>query len=189
MGYHDGMDERAGGNQLVDVDWDTDGTPGLDASRPSGDAQQSDSDQLVDGVQNPGNDLRRSFERSLYDVHLPDGTVTLLVRRAPLGNSAPIRDRRLAIVTAYNPGHERPGEAANRAANERLRVEVERRGWAWYPAIGYSPERDHTEPSFAVLDVGEDEATELGRQFGQAAVFVWDGRRGRLAWCSDSGAH
>ena len=137
----------------------------------------ADENSVADG------ELARVFERSLYDVHLPDGTVTLLVRRAPLGNREPIRDRRLAIVTAYNPGCERPGAAENRAANERLRAEIERRGWEWHAAVGYSPERDHEEPSFAVMDIGEDAAVELGRQFGQAAVFTWDGRRGRLAWC------
>lgn len=129
-------------------------------------------------------DLARAYERTLYDVQLPDGTVTLLVRRAPLGNSGPIRDRRLAIVTAYNPGYERPDDAANRAANERLRAEIERRGWAWCEATGYSPERDHREPSFAIFDVSDDEAVEIGRQFGQAAIFAWDGRRGRIAWCT-----
>ena len=137
----------------------------------------------ADSGPNGDDDLRRTFERSLYDVCLPGGTVTLMVRRAPIGTSGPIRDRPLVIVTAYNPGHERPGEEANRAANKRLRAEIERRGWTWCPAVGYSPERDHEEPSFAVLDVGEAEARELGRLFGQAAVLVWDGRRARLAWC------
>ncbi len=150
-----------------------------------GDAQAKDRSEAGRSHQGAPADgeLARAFERTLYDVNLPGGTVTLLVRRPPLGNSAPIRDRRLAIVTAYNPGTSRPSEEANRAANERLRAEIEGRGWAWCPAVGYSPERDHEEPSFAVLDVGEAEAIDLGRLFGQAAVLVWDGRRARLAWC------
>lgn len=135
------------------------------------------------GAGDPPPDLVRAFERALYDVQLPGGTVTLLVRRAPLGNSGPIRGRRLAVVTAYNPGRERPGESANRAAHERLRREIERRGRVSYEALGYSPERDHEEPSFAIPDIGEDEAVELGRQFGQAAILVWDGRRCRVVWC------
>ena len=186
MGYHDGMGERAGANQPDDANAITEGYAEGNASRPSGREHWSDAGRLVGGVQPTDADLGRTFERSLYDVHLPDGTVTLLVRRAPVGNSGPIRDRRLAIVTAYNPGHERPGAAANRAANEQLRAEIERRGWVWYPALGYSPERDHAEPSFAILDVGEDDAVEIGRQFGQTAVLVWDGRRARVVWCAGS---
>ena len=162
MGYDKGMNEQ----------------PGVD--RPAAPRADADIDRCADS------ELARTFERALFDVHLPDGTVTLMVRRAPLGNRAPIRDRRFAIVTAYNPGHARPGVEANRAANERLRAEIERRGWAWHEAVGYSPERDHQEPSFAVLDVAEDEVVELARQFGQAAIFAWDGRRGRLVWCTPS---
>ena len=163
MGYHQGMNDRQ------DPSPEQSGDVGADAAEDS----TCDADA----------ELVRAYERTLYDVHLPDGTVTLMVRRAPLGNSGPIRDRRLAIVTAYNPGHARPGDEANRAANERLRAEIEARGWAWYGALGYSPERDHEEPSFAVLDVSEDDTLELAHRFGHRAIFVWDGRRGRLAWC------
>ena len=130
MGYRERMDERAGTNQQIDMHQDTDEHSEADPSGGAGDERQSAVDHHVDAVRNIDDDVRRTFERSLYDVHLPDGTVTLLVRRAPLGNSGPIRDRRLAIVTAYNPGRERPGEAANCAANQRLRAEIERRGRA-----------------------------------------------------------
>jgi hypothetical protein len=131
----------------------------------------------------PDPELARAYERALYDVHLPGGTLTLLVKRAPLGNSGPIRGRRLAVLTAYNSGHERPSEAENEAANARLLAEIERRGLTWARAVGYSPERDHEEPSFAVFDLSVDEALALGRAFGQAAVLYWDGRRACIAWC------
>ena len=162
MGYHDGMEER---------------TDRADQVAPTREPEHGPEPQR-------DTEMVRAYERSLYDVHLPDGTVTLLVRRAPLGNRAPIADRRLAIVTACNPGRERPGEGANRGANRRLLAEIERRGWAWHPAVGYSPERDHEEPSFAVVDVPEEDVVELARQFGQAAILVWDGRRAGISWCA-----
>ena len=169
MRYHEGMDERRG------RDSGPERVAGADSE--AGTAPEGGAGSEADV------ELGKGYDRTLYDVHLPGGTVTLMVRRAPLGNSGPIRDRRLAIVTAHNPGHERPGDEANRAANERLRAEIERREWTWCAAVGYSPERNHEEPSFAVLDVREDEVLELARQFRQRAIFVWDGRRGRLAWC------
>lgn len=139
--------------------------------------------------------LMRIYERALYDVHLPDGKVTLLHRRAPVGASDPIRGRRLVIVTAYNPGHARPSEAENAAANARLRAEIERRGLDWYPAAGYARvpaadepdahvEEGHSEPSFAVMDVDVEVGVELGLLFDQAAIFYWDRRRGSVVPCA-----
>lgn len=128
-------------------------------------------------------DLVEAYERTLFDVESPDGTVTLRVGDADGEVPTSVRGRCLAVVTAYNPGDARPREAANRRANERLRAAIEAAGWSCWPAVGRSPSGDHAEPSFAVLDVTEEEARELGARFEQACVFYWDGERGRLVWC------
>ncbi len=136
-------------------------------------------------------ELMRIFEGAGYDVLMPEGRVTLLHKRAPVGASGPIRGRRLAIVTAYNPSHARPSEAWNVAANERLRAEIGRRNLAWHEAVGYERSIDakegtprHGEPSFAVLDVDVAVGVELGHLFDQAAIFYWDGRRGSVVPCA-----
>lgn len=131
--------------------------------------------------------LARAYADAEYEAHLPGGTVRFRVGAAPAGATAQVEGRRLAILTAYNPGHERPGDAANRAANRRLRAHLRDRGHLAFPARGSSPDRAHQEPSFAVLDVSEDDARAIGRAFRQAAVLYWDGRSARLLWCGEPG--
>lgn len=127
--------------------------------------------------------MRAIYAETLFDVESPDGTVTLRVGAAEGELPPSVRGRRLTVVTAYNPGTARPGEEANCRANERLRAAIECAGWSYWPAVGRSPSGDHAEPSFAVLDITEEQARELGAQFEQACVFYWDGERGRLVWC------
>jgi hypothetical protein len=38
------------------------------------------------------------------------------------------------VITAWNPGHERPGDDANAAANAALRVDLEALGCSWCAA-------------------------------------------------------
>src|SRR5215210_5869000 len=104
MRYHDDMDQPARANPQPSAGRDAEGTPQADPDPRSGNDRHAGADVDAGTEWNADRGLERVFERSLYDVSLPNGTVTLLVRRAPLGNSGPIRDRRLAIVTAYNPG-------------------------------------------------------------------------------------
>ena len=127
--------------------------------------------------------MRAVCAETLFDVESPDGTVALTVDRSEGDLPTSIRGRCLTVVTAYNPGAARPGEEANHRANERLRTVIEDAGWTHWPAVGRSPSGDHAEPSFAVLDVTEEQARELGARFDQACVTYWDGERGRLVWC------
>lgn len=128
-------------------------------------------------------DLAQAYEQTLFDISTPECVVTLRVGEDQPVDAQRLRGRRLAVVTAYNPGVSRPGEAANRAANERLREAIEAAGRSYWPAVGRSPSGDHAEPSFAVLDISADQARELGARFDQACIFYWDGVRGRLVWC------
>jgi hypothetical protein len=126
---------------------------------------------------------RAAYAEALFEVATPDGTATLGVGRQPGGLLPAVRGRRLTVVTAYNPGVVRPGEEANRRANERLRTSIEAAGWTYWPAVGRSPSGDHAEPSYAVLNISEEQSRELGARFNQACVFFWDGDRGMLVWC------
>lgn len=127
--------------------------------------------------------LVEAYARTLYEVRLPSGAVVLRVEARAIGDVGCLLGRSVAVVTAYNPGLARPSEDENRRANGRLEREIEERRWEYYPALGYSPDRSHQEPSFAILDLSDDEARALGARYGQAAVFFWDGARGRLVWC------
>jgi hypothetical protein len=97
-------------------------------------------------------------------VRLPDGPVTLLPKRAPLGNSAPIRGRTLAVLALPDSGV----EPAPPAGAERFE--------AWI--------LPGDRPAVALADLDEAAAVALGRDLGLAEVFFWDGRRGRLLTCA-----
>ena len=91
-----------------------------------------------------------------------DGSpVTILPRRAPVGNSGPIRGRTLAIF----PGTP-PAVPALPTAGFAATVEPGAR------------------PGFAVPDVDETFATRLGRTLGLAEILFWDGRRAHLLPCT-----
>lgn len=79
---------------------------------------------------------------------------------------------RVHVLTAWNPGEERPGAPMNRERNRRLRerlddVDADR----VFPAIGASPDGHHFEESFAVTGLDRPTALALGREFGQVAIF------------------
>ncbi len=128
--------------------------------------------------------LVTAFEQALYEVELSSGNITFRVAAVPRGDLRPLHGRSVTVVTAYNPGQDRPSEVENQRANGRLLLEIATRGWEHYPALGYSRDRSHVEPSRAVLDLSEAEACALGQRYRQAAVFYWDGAAARLIWCA-----
>ena len=95
-------------------------------------------------------------------VLIDGAAVTILPKRAPVGNSGPIRGRTLAIFSGQPPA-EPPGRSAAR-----------------YSATVEPGAR----PAFAVADLGEREAVALGGALGLAEILFWDGRRARLLPCA-----
>lgn len=92
---------------------------------------------------------------------MDDGPVTILPRRAPVGNSGPLRGRTLAIV---------PGTL---------------------PPTSLDPDRPRfsatiepgAQAAIALLDLDERAAAALGRSLGLAEILFWDGRRAQLLPC------
>ncbi len=87
----------------------------------------------------------------------------------------PVRRERLrfanVVITAWNPGHERPGDAANAAANASLHDDLKALGCSPFPALGADPHADHAEQSWAVCGLDDRAACALGARYGQWAVF------------------
>lgn len=75
------------------------------------------------------------------------------------------------VLTAWNPGRDRPSRAANDAANEALRQLLESEGCQPLPALGSDPTSDHAEESWCVVGLSDERARAIGAQFGQWAVF------------------
>jgi hypothetical protein len=82
--------------------------------------------------------------------------------------------RGAVVLTAWNPGFERPEPAQNALADKRLRAELVRAGHAPWPANGCAPDGSAHEAGWIVwgMDVAEGIAT--ASRFGQFAIYVYD---------------
>ena len=107
---------------------------------------------------------RAAYLRTIVTVDLGDGWLAACEAARALGSV-------IHVLTAWNPRQARPSIGENRAANDRLRDEFDRRRIAYYPALGSSPAGDHAEESFAVVGIDRVMACEFGRMFEQAAIF------------------
>jgi Protein of unknown function (DUF3293) len=123
--------------------------------------------------------LSRLYENAIYEVAFPGGWMAFRVG-AEGAHTDPF-----VLITAHNPSSAETSPAENGAANRHLAQVLQERGWPVLEALGRSPDASHVEPSFAVFDIPLLEVLALARAVGQAAVFVWDGATGTIAWCDD----
>lgn len=97
-------------------------------------------------------------------VLLDDGPVTILPKRAPVGNSGPIRGHTLTIV----PGTPPPASLDSGRPHFSSTIEP------------------GAQPAYALLDLDEGDAAALGRSLGLVEILFWDGRRAQLLPCDGS---
>ena len=74
------------------------------------------------------------------------------------------------IITAYNPGKIISDED-NASADEELRRDLECRGLRYLRIKGYSPDQKHHEQGWMIEDITREQALEIGRRYGQNAIF------------------
>jgi acetyl esterase/lipase len=87
------------------------------------------------------------------------------------------------LVTAYNPGgHDRP-EVENAAANAELEAELSARSLRWLRAVGRDESSSWVEPGCCVLGLDREQAAELGRRYGQLAVYEISPEAVSVVWC------
>ena len=79
---------------------------------------------------------------------------------------------RIHVITAWNPGDERPGPEINESQNEKLRSDITKLGFDSMHALGSDPNSDHAEKSWAVIGLSSQQAIRLARKYGQVAVFL-----------------
>jgi len=78
------------------------------------------------------------------------------------------------VMTAWNPGFERPGRDINELANARMRAELVLTGHETWRADGTSPDGTFHEPGWLAWGMQVPDAIELARRFGQFAIYVFD---------------
>jgi len=77
------------------------------------------------------------------------------------------------IITAYNPG-KMVGAEINAKADEALRKELNLAGSGCFRITGCSQDLKHREPGWGVAGLSDEEAVQIGRKYGQNAIFRID---------------
>jgi hypothetical protein len=83
------------------------------------------------------------------------------------------------VMTAWNPGHERPSEAQNRAANAALGAELGATGLPVWRADGCAPDGSSPEEGWIIWAMPVEQGLDIAARYGQFAIYHYDvaGRR------------
>jgi hypothetical protein len=109
----------------------------------------------------------------------------LVVRPAPRPGPYPLAVAPVHVLTAYDPGEQRPGAAANRRRQEALEAELTGRGLVVTRAVASAADGSYAEESAAVVGWDDAEALALARRYGQDAVFRWTPEAWSVVPCDD----
>jgi Protein of unknown function (DUF3293) len=122
----------------------------------------------------PAHDAWAGYARTAVAIAGPRGTLTVAAARAGDVGAWPWgTPDALFVLTAWDPGDERPGLHENRRRQASLEEDVRRLTDARWDAVGVDPETGRREEGVVVGQLSEAEATALGAQYGQDAVFRW----------------
>lgn len=113
---------------------------------------------------------------AIVEIHLPDGPVVVgprpLVPKSevefPAGGSTTIH-----VITAGNPGGVDQDKETDASARAALLGDLDRSGLTTFQARRGDLAWTHIEESVAVVGLSDDQALELGRKYGQQAIFAW----------------
>jgi hypothetical protein len=111
----------------------------------------------------------------------------LVVRSAPPGEVGdwPWASREpVYVLTAWDPGDERPGDGENRTRQAALETELRPLASALWFAVGIDPVSGHREEGVAVRGVREDDALALGGHYRQDAIFGWTPAEWAIVACA-----
>lgn len=93
--------------------------------------------------------------------------------------------RTVHILTADNPDGAIQSDEANEAAYSALLDALADPDLDVSPAAGHDVKRTHVETGVAVTGLTDEEAIQIGRRFGQQAIFAWRPGSWDLIHCSD----
>jgi len=84
------------------------------------------------------------------------------------------RGRHALVMTAWNPGHQRPSEADNRRANDVMREELESTGHEIWRADGRAPDGSFMEEGWLAWGMPVGLGLEIAARHGQFAIYAYD---------------
>ena len=88
------------------------------------------------------------------------------------------------IITAWNPYSVQQTEELNRDANNQLLEDLYRFTHSIVEAIGQNKEGTWIEKGFAVNNLDNQAAMEIGRKYGQNAIFKVVNGKSQVVWCN-----
>jgi Protein of unknown function (DUF3293) len=150
----------------------------------------------------PRSDPWDSYRRTVVEIVWPGGG-SLLVSPAPdpeRGCWPWPSPQPVHILTAWDPGPERPGTAANRRRQAALEADLERLSLPLLVAVGVDPATGRREEGVAVHQAPESTILAPAAGYGQEAIFAWTpeewaivgcqgGRRLRSGWSLQAPRH
>ena len=138
-------------------------------------------------MQSTPGDRLASYGQTTVEILWPDGA-SLRVRAAPdVDNRAwpwPTFET-VHILTAWDPGLQRPGLAWNRARQAALEAELGLLDLPLLRAIGVDAGSGWREEGVAVVGSPESDVLSLGARYGQDAVFAWAPAEWAIVACHD----
>ena len=120
-------------------------------------------------------DAWASYQRTVVEILRPEAG-SLRVRSAPAADETrwPWPDERpVHLLTAWDPGSERPGLEVNRVRQAALEADLGQLSVPLSVAVGVDPVTGRREEGVAVQGLPEAQVLALGERYGQDAVFAW----------------
>jgi hypothetical protein len=93
------------------------------------------------------------------------------------------------ILTAWDPGPERPGEAVNRARQAELESELRVLGLHLCPTIGRDVRTGHSEEGVGISGMEREAILAVAATYGQDAIFEWTPEALLTISCDHSRGH
>ncbi len=115
------------------------------------------------------------YARTVVEIHRR-GVGDLVVRAAPPGQAGAwpwFSPAVVHLLTAWDPGDERPGPEVNRARQEALESELRSLGPHMWAAAGVDPHSGSGDEGVAVQGLPEAQVLRIAARYRQSAVFAW----------------
>jgi hypothetical protein len=132
-----------------------------------------------------GEDPWASYERTVVEIAGPGGG-SLRVGSAPEADDAgwpwPTAEP-VHILTAWDPGPERPGPDLNRRRQAALEADLSSLAVPLWAAVGVDPVTGRREEGVAVQGAAEPVILALAARYGQDAIFAWTPEEWAIVSC------
>jgi hypothetical protein len=131
-------------------------------------------------------EMWRGFADAVIRIELPAGPHRIEPRPAGDVGEFPL-DGTVHIVTAHNPAGRAATEHDNRTRHSQLTLAID--GRTSWPTVGSAPDGSMPEPGFAISGLDPTAALELGRRFGQRAIYEWSAAALRIVGVDEPDVH